>query len=72
MMSKSERFTTLMANMINEWKWIMRYAKKYRLMCFVYILLGFIATVMSLCVSVASKYLIDSVISHIKEDLICQ
>ena len=70
MMSKSEKFTTLMANMINEWKWIMRYAKKYRVMCFVYILLGFIATVMSLCVSVASKYLIDSVISHIKEDLI--
>ena len=70
MMSKSEKFTTLMANMINEWKWIMRYVKKYRVKCFIYILLGFIATAMSLCISVASKYLIDSVISHTKEQLI--
>lgn len=69
-MSKSEKFTTLIANMLNEWKWIIRYAKKYRLMCFVYILFGFIATAMSLCISVASKYLIDSVISHTKEQLI--
>ena len=69
-MSKSEKFTTLMANMINEWKWIMRYVKKYRVKCFIYILLGFIATAMSLCISVASKYLIDSVISHTKEQLI--
>ena len=69
-MSKSEKFTTLIANMLNEWKWIIRYAKKYRLMCFVYILFGFIATVMSLTVSVASKYLIDSVISHSKGQLI--
>lgn len=69
-MNKSEGFTTLIANMIKEWKWIMKYAKKYRLMCFVYILFGFIATVMSLCVSVASKYLIDSVVSHTKEQLV--
>lgn len=70
MMSKSEKFTTLIVNMINEWKWIIRYAKKYRLMCFIYILFGFISTAMSLCVSVASKYLIDSVVSHTKEQLI--
>ncbi len=70
MMSKSEKFTTLIANMMNEWKWILRYAKKYRLMCIIYILFGFISTVMSLCVSVASKYLIDSVVSHTKEQLI--
>ncbi len=69
-MNKSEGFTTLFVNMIKEWKWIMKYVKKYRLMCFIYILFGFIATVMSLYVSVASKYLIDSVVSHVKEQLI--
>lgn len=69
-MSKSEGFTTLIVNMIKEWKWIMKYAKKYRFMCFIYILFGFISTVMSLCVSVTSKYLIDSVVSHTKEQLV--
>ena len=44
-MSKSEGFTTLIVNMIKEWKWIMKYAKKYRLMCFIYILFGFISDV---------------------------
>ena len=69
-MSKYEGFTTLIVNMIKEWKWIMKYAKKYRLMCFIYILFGFIATAMSLYISVASKYLIDSVVSHTKEKLV--
>ena len=69
-MSKSEGFLSLVVNMIDEWKWIMKYAKKYRLMCVVYILFGFVTTVMSLCVSVASKYLIDSVVSHVKEQLV--
>lgn len=69
-MSKYEGFTTLIVNMIKEWKWIMKYAKKYRLMCFIYILFGFIATAMSLYISVASKYLIDSVVSHSKEKLV--
>lgn len=69
-MNKSESFSTLIVNMLKEWKWIMKYVKKYRFMCFIYILFGFISTVMSLCVSVASKYLIDSVVSHIKEQLV--
>ena len=69
-MSKTEGFTTIVKNMIKEWKWIMKYAKKYRFMCLIYILFGFISTAMSLCISVGLKYLIDSVISHSKDQLV--
>lgn len=62
-MKKKEGYTSLLQNMTVEWKWIFSYAKKYKFALVLYIFLGVVATVMSLGVTVASRYLIDSVSS---------
>ena len=46
-----------------EWKWIFGYIKEYRLTVILYIFFGLVVTVMSLGSTVASKYLIDAVIT---------
>ena len=49
-----------------EWKWIFGYIKKYRLIIFVYILFGIVGSVISVGGSLASKFLIDAVMSREK------
>ena len=50
--------------MINEFKWMMSYAKNYKKEIIFYIFLGMFSTVMTLASSVASKELIDVVTGH--------
>lgn len=50
--------------MINEFKWMMGYAKNYKKEIIFYIFLGMFSTVMTLASSVASKELIDVVTGH--------
>lgn len=63
-MSKSNRYIDLLLNMKDEWKWIFKYIKRYKFSIILYIILGVVGTVMSLGVTVASKFVIDTVISH--------
>ena len=50
--------------MKNEWKWMFGYIKQYRLGIFVNVIFGFVGVIMGLGSGVASKYLIDDVISQ--------
>ncbi len=68
-MKKTKDYKLLLSNMLTEWKWLLKYVVKYRLILILYIVLGLVSTVMSLGVSVATKYLIDTVISHKNEQL---
>jgi ABC-type bacteriocin/lantibiotic exporter with double-glycine peptidase domain len=69
-MEQTIRFRTLLKNMLAEWKWLLRYIKKYWLILFLYLAIGLLATVFSLFGSVVSKFLIDSVITGNKDQLI--
>ena len=69
-MRQTEKFSQLLKKMFSEWKWLFRYIKKYRLITVAYVVIGILSAVMSLCVSVASKYLIDAVVDLQTEKLI--
>lgn len=47
-----------------EIKWLFKYVKRYWVMIAISVVLGFVGTVMGLCSSVASKYLIDAVTGY--------
>lgn len=49
---------------IDDWKWILSYSKKYKNAIFFYTVLGIISTSMSLVSSVASKYVIDIITGY--------
>ena len=53
----------LLRTMLSEWKWISGYVVRYRTTIFVYIILGILASVISVGGAVASKYLIDAVMT---------
>ncbi len=63
-MKKPGEYVELFRSLGQEWKWLLRYASKYRLQIVFYIFIGILSTAMGLGVSIASKYLIDSVVSH--------
>lgn len=63
-MKKPREFTELLLSMKSEWKWLLKYILNYRLEIILYIIIGVLGTAMGLGASVASKYLIDSVVSH--------
>ncbi len=69
-MKKSKDYKHLLLNMVDEWKWLLRYVIKYKAVLVLYIVLGLIATIMSLGVNVATKYLIDTVITHNDSELL--
>ena len=69
-MGQPEKFGNLLKKMLSEWKWLFRYVKKYRFIAAVYVLVGMLSAAMSLCASVASKYLIDAVVTQVSEKLI--
>ena len=61
---KKRDFAKLLREMRVEWKWLLRYIKKYWWGVALYILIGLVGTAMGLGSSVAGKYLIDAVVSH--------
>lgn len=63
-MKKTGEYVRLFRSLGKEWRWLLRYASKYRLQISLYVIIGLVSTAMGLGVSVASKYLIDSVVSH--------
>lgn len=69
-MIKSKNYLGTLHSMKNEWRWLMKYIKKYSLFVVIYIVIGLLSTVMALGVSVASKYLIDTVVSHSSEKIV--
>lgn len=66
---KSSKYLTLFRDMIREWKWLFRYIKRYWWSVLIYIIIGIAGTSLGLGVSVATKFLIDSVITQIKSEL---
>ncbi len=63
-MKKPGEYIGLFRSLGKEWKWLLRYVSKYRLQIAFYVVIGLVSTAMGLGASVASKYLIDSVVSH--------
>lgn len=63
-MKKPSEYIELFRSLGKEWKWLLRYVSKYRLQIALYVVIGLISTAMGLGSSIASKHLIDSVISH--------
>lgn len=63
-MKKTGEFPTLLHNIADEWKWLSGYVLKYRLEILMYAAIGILGTAMGLGSSVASKYLIDAVVSR--------
>ena len=63
-MKKPGEYIELFRSLGKEWKWLLRYVSRYRLQIVLYVVIGLLSTAMGLGASVASKYLIDSVISH--------
>ena len=62
-MKSQERYVSTLRNMLREWRWILGYVNRYRFTVLLYIVLGITGTVMSLGTAVASKFLIDAVVS---------
>ena len=69
-MKKPSEYINLFRSLGNEWKWLIRYASKYRLQIIFYIIIGLLSTAMGLGSNVASKYLIDSVVSHDNDTIV--
>lgn len=63
-MRKPKEYTALFRSMGAEWKWLLEYISRYRAEVFLYVIIGVLSIGMGLGSSVASKYLIDAVVSH--------
>lgn len=63
-MKKPAEYVSLFRSMGKEWGWILHYVSRYRLQIIIYVVIGILSTAMGLGSTVASKYLIDSVVSH--------
>lgn len=63
-MKKPGEYRALLRSLAKEWKWLLHYVSKYRAQIFLYIVFGVTGTVTGLGVSVASKHLIDAVVSR--------
>ncbi len=68
-MTKQGKFISILREMLREWRWILGYVYRYKFIVFLYIIIGIIGTAMSLGTAVASKYLIDAVVSHLDSKL---
>lgn len=69
-MKKPSKYIKLFRSLGNEWKWLLKYVSKYKFQIVFYVIIGLISTAMGLGASVASKYLIDSVVSHNNDTII--
>ncbi|MBR2956650.1 MAG: ABC transporter ATP-binding protein [Clostridia bacterium] len=63
-MKKPAEYVSLFRSMGKEWGWILHYVSRYRLQIIIYVVIGVLSTAMGLGSTVASKYLIDSVVSR--------
>lgn len=63
-MKKPGEYFELIRSLAKEWRWLLRYISRYRFHIALYVVIGILSTLMGLGASVASKYLIDSVVSH--------
>lgn len=63
-MKKSVGFSSLLIKMFNEWKWLFSFIRRYKFILLLYLLIGVLASIMSLTVALAGKFLIDAVVSH--------
>ena len=59
----------LLKTIVREWKWTLGYIRRYKLTIFIYILLGITGSVIAVGGTVASKYLIDAVITKDRDVL---
>ncbi len=62
-MKKPGEYGAMFKSMANEWKWLLKYILNYKKEVFLYIVVGVFGIAMGLGSSVASKYLIDAVVS---------
>lgn len=62
-MKKLKHYFELFGDMLKEWKWILKYSAKYKFVIFLYIIISIVGMAMSLGSTVATKYLIDAVVS---------
>ncbi len=69
-MKKPGEYAALFRSLSKEWKWLLRYVSRYRLQIFFYIIIGVLSTIMGLGSTVATKYLIDAVVTHNTETII--
>ena len=69
-MKKPGEYVELFRSLGKEWKWLLRYASKYRLQIIFYVFIGLLSTAMGLGASIASKYLIDSVVSRNSDTIV--
>ncbi len=69
-MKKPGEYVELFRSLGKEWKWLLRYASKYRIQIVFYVFIGLLSTAMGLGASIASKYLIDSVVSHNSDTIV--
>ncbi len=69
-MKKPQKYLSIFRSMGKEWKWLMHYISRYRLQIILYVTIGVLSTVMGIGSTVASKYLIDSVVAHSTETIV--
>lgn len=69
-MKKPSEYIELFRSLGKEWKWLLRYISRYRLQIALYVVIGLVSTAMGLGSNVASKYLIDSVVSHNSQTIV--
>lgn len=64
MEKNSEGFIATIKTIFSEWKWMLKYIKRYVWIIVIYCVIGIVGTGMGLSISVVTKTLIDAVISH--------
>lgn len=69
-MSKSRDYKQLLKSMLQEWKWLLKFVVRYKFILVLYIFLGIVGTVASFVVTIATKFLIDAVVSHSETQLL--
>ncbi len=69
-MKKVSEYSTLFKNIGSEWKWLLKVMSRYRLEIVGYTIMGVVGIAMGFGASIASKYLIDAVVSHSNETIV--
>ena len=69
-MKKPSEYIELFRSLKKEWKWLLKYVSKYRLQIVFYVVIGLLGIALGFGTSIASKYLIDSVVSHNSDTII--
>lgn len=65
-----DKHKKILIDVLQEWKWLFKYIRKYWWGVTAYIFMGIVSTLMGLGASVASKYLIDAVVNRTESALL--